>query len=300
MRQAELRVRAAGSSRSRAAVQPDPVGGRQDGTVHLRPGPELEKAEREVAEYERFRALVGQVTEVNEAICEARPAGRARPALPPAPGGEKGGSATALAAEKAAEVGRLAAEAARVAGLRRRGLEAAEPVIRAGLLRLGGGMLERAAGRRPRATGARGWTAGPGTRRSSSSYRDKTIDTVLGPVTVTRAWYHCAACGHGLAPRGRRARRRRARRMSPGLAAMTARAAAAVPFARAARAARRAGRDHADRQAGRAGRRGQRRRPPQPPAGTAPGSSPPARWSRCRPRRCRTSCTSPSTAPACR
>ena len=33
------------------------------------------------------------------------------------------------------------------------------------------------------------------------SYRAKTIDTVLGPVTLRRAWYHCAACGHGLAPR---------------------------------------------------------------------------------------------------
>jgi hypothetical protein len=42
--------------------------------VHLRPGPELEKASREVAEYERFRDLAGQVTEVNEAICAARPA----------------------------------------------------------------------------------------------------------------------------------------------------------------------------------------------------------------------------------
>jgi hypothetical protein len=41
--------------------------------VHLRPGPELEKARREVAEYQRFRDLVGQVTEVNEAICDARP-----------------------------------------------------------------------------------------------------------------------------------------------------------------------------------------------------------------------------------
>jgi hypothetical protein len=42
--------------------------------VHLRPGLELDKARREVAEYERFRNLVGQVTEVNEAICAARPA----------------------------------------------------------------------------------------------------------------------------------------------------------------------------------------------------------------------------------
>ncbi len=34
-----------------------------------------------------------------------------------------------------------------------------------------------------------------------AGYRDKSFDTVLGLVTVTRAWYHCAACGHGLAPR---------------------------------------------------------------------------------------------------
>ena len=34
--------------------------------VHLRPGPGLDKVRREVAEYERFRDLVGQVTEVNE------------------------------------------------------------------------------------------------------------------------------------------------------------------------------------------------------------------------------------------
>jgi len=59
--------------------------------VHLRPGPELEKAQREVAEYERFRDLVSQVTEVNEAICAARPAvtGDAGGQAPPGTGGEK-------------------------------------------------------------------------------------------------------------------------------------------------------------------------------------------------------------------
>jgi hypothetical protein len=64
-------------------------------TVHLRPGPELEKARREVAVYERFRDLVGQVTEVNEAICSARPAvpGGADEDASPGPGGEKEGSA---------------------------------------------------------------------------------------------------------------------------------------------------------------------------------------------------------------
>jgi hypothetical protein len=63
---------------------------------HLRPGAELDKARREVAEYERFRDLVGQVTQVNEAICDARPAvppgGAADADGTSGTGGEKGGS----------------------------------------------------------------------------------------------------------------------------------------------------------------------------------------------------------------
>lgn len=64
--------------------------------VHLRAGPELEKARREVTEYQRFRDLAGQVTEVNEAICAARPAVTAEAAedSPSGTGGEKRGSAT--------------------------------------------------------------------------------------------------------------------------------------------------------------------------------------------------------------
>ena len=122
MREAELRVRGPGSSGSRPAVQPDAEGGRPDpggGNTakngkreknrrkeeathifqtpperHLRPGPELEKIRREVAEYQRFRNLVGQVTEVNEAICDARPVtpGGAGDEGPSGTGGEKRGS----------------------------------------------------------------------------------------------------------------------------------------------------------------------------------------------------------------
>jgi hypothetical protein len=62
-------------------------------TTHPRPGPELEKAEREAAEWERFRSLTGQIEQVNEAICDARPPSRLpRPAAPD-PAGQKGGSA---------------------------------------------------------------------------------------------------------------------------------------------------------------------------------------------------------------
>ena len=111
-------------------------------------------------------------------------------------------------------------------------MEAAEAVIRAGLLRLGGSMLEQLLAadrghRGPRVPCGRGHEA------VFVSYRDKVIDTVLGPVTLTRAWYHCAACGHGLAPRDAELGVA-GEGMSPGLAAMNDRAAAAVPFAQAA------------------------------------------------------------------
>jgi len=39
----------------------------------------------------------------------------------------------------------------------------------------------------------------PGSPGPIRRLRGKVIDTVLGPVTLTRAWYHCAACGHGRA-----------------------------------------------------------------------------------------------------
>jgi hypothetical protein len=58
-------------------------------TVHFKPGPELEKVRAEVAEHQRFAALVEEVSQVSEAICAARPAAGTAP--PPAEG-ERGGS----------------------------------------------------------------------------------------------------------------------------------------------------------------------------------------------------------------
>jgi len=60
-------------------------------TVHPRPGPELEKAQRESAQWERFRELTGRIEAVNEAICDARPALRDPGAPAPDPEGQKGG-----------------------------------------------------------------------------------------------------------------------------------------------------------------------------------------------------------------
>ncbi len=41
---------------------------------NLRPGPELQKAQREVANHRRFRSLTVKIAEVNERICGLRPA----------------------------------------------------------------------------------------------------------------------------------------------------------------------------------------------------------------------------------
>ena len=68
-------------------------------TVHLRPGPKLDKARVEVGNYKRFRRLVDELVEVNAAICRARPvsplaedAGGGRENGPTGSDGEKGGS----------------------------------------------------------------------------------------------------------------------------------------------------------------------------------------------------------------
>jgi hypothetical protein len=105
-------------------------------------------------------------------------------------------------------------------------------VIRAGMLQAGCGMLGQLLAADPGYRGPR-VRCGQGHQAGFVSYRDKVIDTVLGPVTLTRAWYHCAACGHGFAPRDAELGVAGAS-LSPGLAAMTDRAAAAAPFAEAA------------------------------------------------------------------
>jgi hypothetical protein len=105
-------------------------------------------------------------------------------------------------------------------------------VLRAGLLRLGGAMLGEALSADPGHRGP-GVDCGRGHRAVFTGYREKDVDTVLGPVTLRRAWYHCARCGHGLAPRDAELGVAGAS-VSPGLRAMSEKAAAALPFAHAA------------------------------------------------------------------
>jgi hypothetical protein len=76
-------------------------------------------------------------------------------------------------------------------------------------------------------------TCGHGHEAVFAGYRDRFLDTVLGLVTLSRAWYHCRKCERGLASWDDRLGVA-GMSLSSGLAAMTDRAAAAMPFARAA------------------------------------------------------------------
>jgi hypothetical protein len=192
---------------------------------------EVGKVRAEVDRYREFAALAEQIVEVSEAICEARPAPPDAVRQGPAAEGLADELRAQLQAEFAAEVERLAVMAARELGAGGAGLAAAELGIRAGMAAVGASLLEGllaadAGHRGPRVE------CGAGHQAGFVSYRARDVDSVLGPVTVTRAWYHCAGCGHGLAPRDGELGIA-GDTMTPGLARMTARAAANEPFARA-------------------------------------------------------------------
>ena len=103
--------------------------------------------------------------------------------------------------------------------------------IRTAMLGLGGSLLERLLAADTGHHGPR-TDCGAGHQAGFVGYRDKTIDTVLGPVQVRRAYYHCADCGHGVVPRDDELGVAGSS-LSPGLATMVDRAGAAAPFAKA-------------------------------------------------------------------
>jgi hypothetical protein len=111
-------------------------------------------------------------------------------------------------------------------------LAAVETAIRTAMTTLGAELLE---GLLAADSGHRGprIDCGAGHDAGFVGYRDKMIDTVLGPITLRRAYYHCPDCRHGLAPLDV-ALEVTGMSLSPGLASMTARAGTAVPFAQAA------------------------------------------------------------------
>src|SRR5437867_2709669 len=140
----------------------------------------------------------------------------------PGPGGRKKGLSTALAAEIAAEVEALIGSAA--------GFEALERSVRERALRVAARELEQrlnrdhsdyVGGELPCACGRPARYAGR---------RAKGFHTVLGLVTLERAYYHCAVCRQGFCPRDR-ALGLSDSMLSPGVTRMVGQVAARVSFA---------------------------------------------------------------------
>ena len=112
-------------------------------------------------------------------------------------------------------------------------LEQAEATLRDGVLAIGARLLE--AGLAARGSGK----VGPhrpcacGGTAVFEGYRPKGVQTLLGWITVRRAYYVCAACGHGFCPLdatlglGRDS-------LSPGVRRLAGRLGALLPFAEAA------------------------------------------------------------------
>jgi hypothetical protein len=107
-----------------------------------------------------------------------------------------------------------------------------ELAIRTAMTQLGGSLLQQLMATD---TGHRGprIDCGKGHHGEFVGYRDKHVDTVLGRITVRRAYYHCVVCRRGIVPRDEQLGVTDAS-LSPGLRAMVARAGAAQPFATAA------------------------------------------------------------------
>lgn len=107
-----------------------------------------------------------------------------------------------------------------------------ETAIRAAMTTLGASLLEQLLAGEAGHLGPR-VDCGAGHGAGFVAYRGKRIATVLGPIMLRRAYYHCPDCRRGVVPRDEQLDVAGAS-LSPGLRAMTARAGAAAPFAQAA------------------------------------------------------------------
>ncbi|MGH3664930.1 MAG: ISKra4 family transposase [Egibacteraceae bacterium] len=138
-----------------------------------------------------------------------------------------------MTAEFVAEAAKLAARARTLLDPNGgpEGLRSLEAGVRDAMIGLGASLLERLVADD---RGHRGPTVacGKGHQADFVAYRPKHLDTVLGPVRLDRAWYHCGDCHAGLAPRDVELGVA-AGSLSPGLRRMVARTAANRPFARA-------------------------------------------------------------------
>lgn len=113
------------------------------------------------------------------------------------------------------------------------GLAGVELAIRTAMVKLGGSLLEQLLGADTGYAGAV-IDCGAGHQARFVSYRHKTFDTVMGPIELSRAYYHCGDCHGGVTPRDDQLGMADVS-VSPGLRAMVDRVGETVPFAKASK-----------------------------------------------------------------
>ena len=112
-------------------------------------------------------------------------------------------------------------------------LETAEGTVRTAVLAIGARLLAAALG--ARGTGQAGPTndCACGAAARFEGYRPKQVQTMVGWITVRRAYYTCATCGHGHCPLDASLGVARDS-LSPGVRRLSCRLGALLPFAEAA------------------------------------------------------------------
>lgn len=113
------------------------------------------------------------------------------------------------------------------------GLAGLELAIRTAMAKLGASLLEQLLGAD---TGYRGSVidCGAGHQARFVSNRTKVFHTVLGPINLSRAYYHCGDCHAGVVPKDEQLHLSGVS-ISPGLRSMLDRLGETVPFAKASR-----------------------------------------------------------------
>lgn len=138
-------------------------------------------------------------------------------------GGQKGGFKTGFAADIATEI------EAFVGGAEEWDLEGIELAARRQALRVAARAVEQRLNADASDHAGRALPCPCGGVARYAGRRAKTFESVLGPLTLERAYYHCAACGDGFCPRDR-ALGLEGGALSPGVLRMVGRVGAMVSF----------------------------------------------------------------------
>ena len=185
-------------------------------------GAEKEKLRREVENFHRYQELSQKLIEINERICELKP-------MEDQSEGKKKLQAEILQ-ESAREIRNLLKRAIwEMEQARGCDLQAVELGMRQAVHELGAGLMEKLLDADGGGYQGAHLKCACGQQARFVGYRGKKILTVVGEVSLRRAYYWCSACGRGQIPKDQELDVKGSR-LSPGVRAMAARVGSKEAF----------------------------------------------------------------------